>query len=139
MGTLEEELRLISQRSTMAPAATVLQTFGTLLFELRLVSLWNRRGNCLLVVGATNPAELVDVRQTVGSMHLLIAGVGAQGGNLAEAVTRGQTADGTGLIISVSRSILYASNGEDFAQRARLEAEKLCAAINVHRHPGLTP
>ena len=119
-----------------------LESGGGKLYQVvaeRTVRVWNRRGNCLLVVGATNPAELADVRQRVGSMPLLVPGVGAQGGNLADAVTRGQTADGTGLIISASRSILYASNGDDFAQRARLEAEKLCAAINAHRHPAPAP
>lgn len=116
-----------------------LESGGRKIYQLvaeRTVRLWNRRGNCLLVVGATCPEELADVRQIVGNMPLLVPGVGAQGGNIADAVVRGQTAEGTGLIISASRSILYASSGEDFAKRARAEAGKLSAAINAHRHPG---
>lgn len=115
-----------------------LESGGRKLYQLvaeRTLRLWNHRGNCLLVVGATCPEELADVRKIVGNMPLLVPGVGTQGGNVADAVVRGQTANGTGLIISVSRSILYAGSGEDFAKRARHEAEKLNAAINAHRHP----
>ncbi|GAC1458642.1 MAG: orotidine-5'-phosphate decarboxylase [Steroidobacteraceae bacterium] len=94
---------------------------------------WNSRGNCLLVVGATYPEELAQVRAIVGDMPLLVPGVGAQGGEVAQAVRRGQTADGTGLLISSSRAILYASQGEDFASAARAATEKLRAEINVSR------
>jgi orotidine-5'-phosphate decarboxylase len=126
---------------TSNPGAGDLQDLecgGAKLYQLvaeRAARLWNGRGNCLLVVGATRPAELADVRQIVGDMPLLVPGVGAQGGNVAEVVTLGQTTAGTGLIINASRSILYASPGEAFAQGAREAAEKLRAAINVHRHP----
>ena len=58
---------------------------------------WNTRGNCLLVVGATYPRELAEVRALVGDMPLLVPGVGAQGGDVAQAVRNGQTAAGTGL------------------------------------------
>src|SRR5688572_8591434 len=70
---------------------------------------WNARGNCMLVVGATYPQELAEVRQIVGDMPLLVPGVGAQGGDVAQAIANGQTAQGTGLVISSSRAILYAS------------------------------
>ena len=78
---------------------------------------WNSRGNCLLVVGATYPRELAAVRALVGDMPLLVPGVGAQGGDVAAGGRDGQSAAGTGLIISSSRAILYASQGEDFAAR----------------------
>lgn len=94
---------------------------------------WNVRGNCLLVVGATYPQELAEVRRLVGDMPLLVPGVGAQGGDVAAAVHSGQTADGTGLIISSSRGILYASAGEDFASAARAATERLRDQINQHR------
>src|SRR5579864_1013573 len=61
---------------------------------------WNSRGNCLLVVGATAPRELAEVRAIVGDMPLLVPGVGAQGGDVAQAVRGGQTRAGTGLLIS---------------------------------------
>jgi orotidine-5'-phosphate decarboxylase len=94
---------------------------------------WNSRGNCLLVVGATYPRELAEVREIVGDMPLLVPGVGAQGGDVAQAVQNGQTAAGAGLIISSSRSILYASSEEDFASAARVATQKLREQINGSR------
>lgn len=94
---------------------------------------WNTRGNCLLVVGATYPCELAEVREIVGAMPLLVPGVGSQGGDVAQVVCSGQTADGTGLIISASRSILYGGSGEDFAQAARAATVKLRDSINAYR------
>jgi len=94
---------------------------------------WNSRGNCLLVVGATYPRELAEVREIVGNMPLLVPGVGAQGGDVAQAVQNGQTSAGTGLIISSSRGILYASSGENFASAARDATQKLRDLINASR------
>ena len=94
---------------------------------------WNSRGNCLLVVGATYPRELAEVREIVGNMPFLVPGVGAQGGDVDQAVRSGQTADGTGLIISSSRSILYASSGDDFASAARKATMTLREQINLSR------
>lgn len=94
---------------------------------------WNSRGNCLLVVGATYPRELAEVRALVGEMPLLVPGVGAQGGDVAQAVQSGQTRAGTGLLISSSRAILYASAGEDFAHRARAAADALRLSANSSR------
>ncbi|HVS75811.1 MAG TPA: orotidine-5'-phosphate decarboxylase [Steroidobacteraceae bacterium] len=97
---------------------------------------WNTRGNCLLVVGATYPQELAEIRGIVGDMPLLVPGIGAQGGDVAQAVRNGQTASGTGLLISSSRAILYASGGEDFASAARAAALSLRDQINAHRRRG---
>ncbi len=94
---------------------------------------WNARGNCALVVGATYPRELAEVREIVGNMPFLVPGVGAQGGDVAQAVQSGQTAVGTGLVISSSRSILYASSGEDFVSAARAATLKLRDQINASR------
>src|SRR5947199_7429484 len=94
---------------------------------------WNSRGNCLLVVGATYPADLAEVRALVGDMALLVPGVGAQRGDVAQVVHNGQTARGTGLIISSSRAILYASSGEDFASAARAATQQLRGQINSSR------
>jgi orotidine-5'-phosphate decarboxylase len=94
---------------------------------------WNSRGNCLLVVGATYPRELAEVREIVGNMPLLVPGVGAQGGDVAQAVQNGQTAAGAGLIISSSRGILYASSGENFASAAREATQRLRDQINSSR------
>ena len=99
---------------------------------------WNEAGNCLLVVGATWPRELAEVRGIVGDMPLLVPGIGAQGGDVEAVVSQGATADGTGLLISSSRAILYAGNGEDFAEAARAAASDLRDAINVFRASVLT-
>lgn len=94
---------------------------------------WNTRGNCMLVVGATYPRELAEVREIVGDMPFLVPGVGAQGGDVAQAVQSGQSAAGAGLVISSSRGILYASSGENFALAAREATEKLRDQINAVR------
>jgi orotidine-5'-phosphate decarboxylase len=94
---------------------------------------WNERGNCLLVVGATYPQELAEVRAIVGDMAFLVPGVGAQGGDIAQAVKNGQTASGAGLIISSSRAILYAARDESFATAARAATQTLRDQINAHR------
>ncbi len=90
---------------------------------------WSEMGECGLVVGATYPTELADVRSIVGDMPLLVPGVGAQGGDAATVKEHGASASGRGLIVSSSRAILYASSGEDFAEAARSEAERTAESL----------
>lgn len=87
----------------------------------RLAKEWDRAGQIALVVGATFPQEIAQVRAIVGDMPLLIPGIGAQGGDIEATVTAGQVANrpGTGMMINSSRAILYASAREDFADAAR--------------------
>ncbi len=94
---------------------------------------WNANGNCALVVGATWPAQLRQVRGIVGDVPFLVPGVGAQGGDVEAVVTNAKTADGTGLMVSSSRAILYASQGEDFADAAARAARELRDQINRFR------
>src|SRR5471030_300899 len=96
---------------------------------------WNSNGQCALVVGATFPEELAQVRAIVGDMPLLVPGIGAQGGDIAATVSSGKTANGTGMMINSSRAILYATprQGEDFAAAARRVALETRDAINQHR------
>lgn len=94
---------------------------------------WNGNGNCALVVGATWPEQLREVRAIVGDMPLLVPGVGAQGGDVEAVVTNAKSADGTGLVISSSRAILYASSRGDFAEAAAGAARELRDAINRAR------
>ncbi|MEK7438639.1 MAG: orotidine-5'-phosphate decarboxylase [Pseudomonadota bacterium] len=94
---------------------------------------WNANANVLLVVGATYPQELGEIRTIVGDMPLLVPGVGAQGGDVAAVFANGATADGTGLIISSSRAVLYAGSGADYAAAARAAALKLRDEINLCR------
>jgi orotidine-5'-phosphate decarboxylase len=96
---------------------------------------WNRNGQCALVVGATFPDELAQVRAIVGAMPLLVPGVGAQGGDVEATVRSGRTAGGAGMMINSSRAILYAQQqpGEDFAAAARRVALETRDAINRYR------
>lgn len=94
---------------------------------------WNVNGNCALVVGATYPAELADVRRIAGDLPILVPGIGAQGGDIAATVAAGKSSVGSGLIISSGRAILYASGGADYAQTARRVARETRDAINAHR------
>ncbi|RJR12811.1 orotidine-5'-phosphate decarboxylase [Candidatus Parcubacteria bacterium] len=86
---------------------------------------WNTNGNCGLVVGATYPDELKEVRSIVGDMPILIPGIGAQGGDLEKAVQKGRDAHGKGIILTAARSIIFASKEKDFADAARKETEKI--------------
>ena len=90
---------------------------------------WNSNGNCGLVVGATYPEDIKRVRAVAPDMPLLIPGVGTQGGNLEESVKNGKDAKGRGFIISTTRVIMYASNGDNFAEAARAKAQELHGAI----------
>lgn len=94
---------------------------------------WNGSGNCALVVGATWPAQLREVRAIVGDLPLLVPGIGAQGGDVEAVVRNGCSADGAGLMVSSSRAILYASNGDDYAQAAADAARALRDEINRYR------
>jgi orotidine-5'-phosphate decarboxylase len=94
---------------------------------------WNTRGNCMMVVGATYPRELAEIREIAGDIPFLVPGVGAQGGDVAHAVLNGRTRNGTGLVISSSRAILYASSGDDFADAARKATTTLRDQINANR------
>jgi orotidine-5'-phosphate decarboxylase len=83
---------------------------------------WSRIGECGLVVGATFPAQLAEVRDIVGDLPILVPAVGEQRGDLDASVRAGSTGHGTGLIVSSSRAILYASPDDDFAEAARAVA-----------------
>ncbi len=84
---------------------------------------WNSNQNCMLVVGATYPAELQQIRELVGDMTFLVPGIGAQGGSIQEVIEAGLNSHGKGLIISASRSVI-------FAEDPATEAEALWNEIN---------
>ncbi|HEY4317430.1 MAG TPA: orotidine-5'-phosphate decarboxylase [Herbaspirillum sp.] len=96
---------------------------------------WNTNGQCALVVGATFPNELAQVRAIVGDMPLLVPGIGAQGGDIEATVAAGRIAAGRGLMISSSRAILYApataADGDDFAAASRRAALQTRDEINA--------
>lgn len=94
---------------------------------------WNTRGNVGLVVGATYPEEVRRLRELCPELPFLLPGIGAQEGELAQAVRSGLDADGGGIIVSASRSVLYASSESDYAEAARRAAEALRDAIEEQR------
>ena len=99
----------------------------------RIAADWDQNKNCALVVGATWPEQLAQVRAAVGDMPILVPGVGAQGGDVQSVVSHGRDQRGAGLIISSSRAILYASCRSDFAQAAREQTVTLRDLINQFR------
>jgi orotidine-5'-phosphate decarboxylase len=109
-----------------------LQIAGTPLYKIvaeHVAKEWNGNGNCALVVGATFPDELKEVREIIGDMPILIPGVGVQGGDIGKTVAAGKDSRGAGIIISVSRAIIFASSGADYADAARAKAQELHDAI----------
>jgi orotidine-5'-phosphate decarboxylase len=95
----------------------------------RRVLEWNELGDCGLVVGATYPDELAEVRRLVGDMPLLVPGIGAQGGDVSATVRAGRNGNGYGMVVNSSRAVLYASSDDDFADAARAEAAATRDAI----------
>ena len=99
------------------------------------VKKWNEiYKNCMLVVGATWPEQLREIRKIVPDMFFLVPGIGAQGGNLKKTLKNGLRKDKSGLIIHTSRAIIYSSSKPNFASSARKEALKLKEAINKYRY-----
>jgi orotidine-5'-phosphate decarboxylase len=129
---------------TSNPGSADFQTFqchgengpGKYLYELvadKAAEEWNTNGNVGLVIGATYPEALKNVRQNHPELPVLIPGVGAQGGDLGLAVRHGTDSHGEKAIISSSRQIIYASRGKDFAKAARLAASDMRQRINELR------
>lgn len=105
-----------------------LATEQGLLYEavIKKANTWAGADRIMYVVGATKSTEFTNIRKFAPDNFLLVPGVGAQGGSLAEVCKYGMNKD-CGLIVNASRSIIYASNGEDFAEAARMEA------LNIQR------
>ncbi|MDB5022814.1 MAG: pyrF [Mucilaginibacter sp.] len=97
---------------------------------IKKANTWAGADRIMYVVGATKSLEFVDIRKIAPDHFLLVPGVGAQGGSLEEVCRYGMNKD-CGLIVNASRSIIYASNGEDFAEAARAEALKVQQQMQV--------
>jgi len=99
---------------------------GTELYKqvLETSKTWNNSENLMYVVGATKAEYFTEIRKIVPDSFLLVPGVGAQGGSLQEVCKYGMNVN-VGLLINSSRAIIYASNGTDFAEKAREEALKM--------------
>ncbi len=92
-----------------------------------VVENWNKNNNCMLVVGATYPDELAEIRKIAGDMTFLVPGIGAQGGDVEKTVKAGLNSQKKGIIINSSRGII-------FADEPKKEAEMLRAEINKYRN-----
>jgi orotidine-5'-phosphate decarboxylase len=98
----------------------------------RVAGPWNKNGNCGVVVGATYPEELAEVRRIVGEdMPILIPGIGKQGGDLDKAVRAGANSKSQGMVINNSSAVLFASDGPGFAEAAAASAQKMHDDINA--------
>ena len=84
-----------------------------------------KKGEVGLVVGATQTQYLKDLRKLAPDTAFLVPGVGTQGGDLQGVLKEGRAGNGYGILVNVSRQVLYASSGSDYAQAARREAQKL--------------
>ena len=91
---------------------------------------WNVHGNVGLVLGATYPSELAQVRELCPDLPFLVPGIGPQAGDLEQSVRCGTDARGRRAIINSSRGVIYASRGKDFAEAARSAAGRLRDSIN---------
>lgn len=112
-----------------------LQVNGMPLYQAvaqKVIMEWNSNGNICFVVGGTYPEEFKSIRKIVGDAPILIPGIGAQGGDLEKTVKNGRDSKNQGMIISSSRGIIFASNGDDFADKARSEALKLSEEIKKY-------
>ncbi|MFM2338665.1 MAG: hypothetical protein RL115_1858 [Bacteroidota bacterium] len=99
------------------------QAGGRLLYEkvLATVSTWGTPDNLMFVVGATQADEFINIRKIIPQHFLLVPGVGAQGGSLKDISEKAMTED-CAILVNSSRAIIYASNKNDFAEKARAEA-----------------
>lgn len=118
---LSEKIPLVREDSVKAEGGR-----GMLLYEVVLEKSqqWAGSDKMMYVVGATKADKLLEIRKIVPDHFLLVPGVGAQGGSLAEVSQYGMNKH-CGLLVNSSRAIIYASSGEDFAEKAAFEAQKV--------------
>lgn len=103
-------------------------------YVARRVVDWNVNGNVAVVAGATFPEELARIRNIVGTLPILIPGIGTQGGDVEKAVQAGRDGKNQGMIINSSRGIIFASDGPNFAHAARQATLKLHEMISDSRN-----
>lgn len=143
--TFEDKGVFVLCRSTNSGAADFqdLLVNGSPLYEhvaRRAVQEWNRNDNVGLVAPATVPKALQSLRRVAGpNLPILIPGIGTQGGTVTDAVKLGCNLRGEMAILSSSRSVLYASQGPDFAEAARAVAQKLKDDCNEARNVSVSP
>lgn len=120
-----EQLRLVREDTTQGSDGEHTNEDGEFLYEtvLKKVSSWGNINNLMFVIGATKASDLEAIRKIIPDHFLLVPGVGFQGGSLKELTGYGLTKD-CGLLVNVSRAIIYAGEKEDFAIEARAIAQQ---------------
>jgi orotidine-5'-phosphate decarboxylase len=98
---------------------------------IRTVSGWGTKENLMFVVGATQSDEFINLRKIAPEHFFLVPGVGAQGGSLEEISRKAMNAD-VGLLVNVSRDIIFASTGEDFAEAAGSKAKDYAEQMKIY-------
>ena len=129
--TSNESSRELQRLTVQGPSPGAAPLFAV---TAEMCNQWLEHGECGLVVGATHPAELGEIRQISPALPFLIPGVGTQGGDAQEVVLHGSFTVGGGILINASRSILYASSGDDYATAARQATETLREATTTVSH-----
>ena len=98
---------------------------------LQTVAQWGTTDNLMFVIGATQANEFVNIRQLTPNHFYLVPGVGTQGGSLKEISQKALLKDG-GLLVNVSRAVIYASNSEDFADEASMVAQQYADEMSIY-------
>jgi orotidine-5'-phosphate decarboxylase len=108
------------------------QTGDGFLYEkvLQTASKWGNEDNLMFVVGATQADEFINIRKLTPNHFYLVPGVGTQGGSLKEISQKALIKD-CGLLVNVSRAVIYASNSEDFADEASIIAQRYADEMNI--------
>ena len=131
-GTKDFELQKFATKADLLDEGIHIEKHGTkFLYELVLekASKWGNPNNLMFVIGATQPNEFINIRQLTPEHFYLVPGVGAQGGSLKEISEKAMIKDSSaraqcGILVNVSRAIIYASDKENFVEEARNVAKQ---------------
>ncbi len=133
-GAKDFELKkILSTNDTLEEGIHITHSDVNFLYEtvLKTTSKWGSSDNTMYVVGATQPEEFVNIRSITPDHFYLVPGVGAQGGSLKEVSQKALIKD-CGLLINVSRAVVYASNAEDFADEASIIAQRYADEMSIY-------
>ena len=105
---------------------------GQALFKqvIEISKSWGNNENMMYVIGASRAERLLEIRKIIPNHFLLVPGVGAQGGNLQDVARYGINSD-CGILVNSSREIIYAGTGTDFAEKSKLEAQRLQKEMSI--------
>ena len=125
--------KLIKKKEILEEGVHLTQQHTRYLYEqvLQTSSEWGSTENLMFVVGATQADEFLNIRKLTPDHFYLVPGVGAQGGSLKEISQKALIKD-CGLLVNVSRAVIYASNAEDFADEASIIAQRYADEMNIY-------